>query len=941
MRNNMKRFTREAKAGEGERKQSGRTSDLAGLTPTSGIMQPQVDPQGGSRWHFQWCSTPDVFVNDEGIILCRACNRSPNVAEAISRKYRQDATLSPAPGNQSVGAYNLWWPPSVPYTKNNGDAVSNNKGTTSKDSNTTGPPRTQHYPAYPHRLVSTEFRLLCLSATSDPDAPLHLTLETHRDERHPEYEAVSYTWGGENDDASLCCPVYVGPYWDLLLQSNNCSAMLRFLRPFESHERRLIWVDALCINQDDSSEKVVQVAKMGFIYRSSRRVVVYLGEDVATIAPGQYPVRRRLEDAILPQTATSVRTDNQDLVVGSTQVNLGRILQRRYFSRVWVVQELLLASQVTIQVGDLELRLDAATSESIIQQYPDYVWSDSPAAWLQLACRGKLSGFNIIQLMALTATSKASDPRDKIYGLVGLLDKGSDRQPLLPDYSLSSIQLGIGVAAHCLLDLKFCEVLRMNPRAPPNSGMPSWIPDMLKLSSTGSWVTGVIGTAEAADRRAAIGKRFYSSRKNILNSYSGFEDVSVENRARSDFALFQLSVEKKSWCEEWTWNGPPPEKVEHRSDNISVDYDGPLVRDLLPWHDNATVSTSTAALSINLTELCPIYSSPIKIFSLDGVAAYRIHPRNQPPQYDPNTPVPSYMYLLSEQALDEVIRPGDVIFILDTAEYPPLFPILRPKTSPVGSFRLVACAHDAFFEFSRSSVPRAAMPGRADQQFLYLADLQRSLKNVGEVVLEELAGLLPSRTELARATGPTITALLPGVDDTEGILAVMQAHFDEGGQSGVDPLQIYVALIHPRFHPLLVRTDDCIVEFDELKLRASPSDQATLRSYAQSRPGKATWSWRRTNDPPGTSQHHDPPPSEDIVLWTDRRSLMSYVTHLKEFRALRKLSSSFYASGKKTETEILALVRNEDCQFIACPKWPIRLIEEFCISGSTYRVTIY
>ncbi|KAK0729589.1 hypothetical protein B0H67DRAFT_638189 [Lasiosphaeris hirsuta] len=206
------------------------------------------------------------------------------------------------------------------------------------------------------------------------------------------------------------------------------------------------------------------------------------------------------------------------------------------------------------------------------------------------------------------------------------------------------------------------------------------------------------------------------------------EDVSVENRARSDFALFQLSAEKKSWCEGWNWIGPPLDGVEHRSDNISADYDGPLVRDILPWHDNATVSTSTAALSISLTELCPIYFSPIKVFSLDGVTVYRIHPRNQLPQYGlENTPVSSYMYLLSEQALDEVIRSGDVIFIIDTAESPPLFPILRPNTSPVGSFRLVACAHEAFFEFSRSSVPTAARPGRADQQFLYLADLQRSL----------------------------------------------------------------------------------------------------------------------------------------------------------------------------------------------------------------------
>ena len=465
----MRRLAREAEAEEREGARSGRTSGVAGLTPRSGIIRPQVDPQGDSRWHFQWCSSPDVFVNDEGVILCRACNRSPNVAKVISRKSRQDAALSPTPDGQIPGAYNLWWPPSVPYTKNNNNATSNNEGTTSNGTNAAGPPKVEHYPAYPHQLARTEFRLLCLPASLDRDAPLHLTLESHSDERYPEYEAVSYTWGGENGDASLCCPVYVGPYWDILLQSRNCSAMLQFLRPFESHGRRLVWVDALCINQDDDFERGVQVAKMGFIYRNSRRVVVYLGEDVVTIASGQHPLRRRLEDAIPPQTATFMGIDNQDLVAGNAEINLGRLLQRRYFSRVWVIQELLLASQVTIRADDLELRMDAATSETILRRHPNFEWSDTSAPWMELACRGKLSRFNIMQVMALTANSKASDPRDKVYGLLGLVDKDSPGDSLPPDYSLSPIQVNIGVAAHCLLDLKFCEVLGMNPRPPPSS----------------------------------------------------------------------------------------------------------------------------------------------------------------------------------------------------------------------------------------------------------------------------------------------------------------------------------------------------------------------------------------------------------------------------------------------------------------------------------------
>ena len=439
---------------------------------------------------------------------------------------------------------------------------------------------------------------------------------------------------------------------------------------------------------------------------------------------------------------------------------------------------------------------------------------------------------------------------------------------------------------------------------------------MPRLFTTGSSVTEAVGTAEAVERRAATGKRFYTSRMKLLKSYRG-----TENQARAEFALFQLSAAKKSWCEGWTWNGPPLRTLEHRSDNISADYDGPLVRDLQPWHDNATVSASTAALSINLTELCPVHTLPINVFNFEGGAAYQIDAKITPPPwgYPESQYLPWCMYLLSEQALDDVVRTGDVIFILDTAESTLLFPILRPSADTVGSFRLVACAYDAFFEFPRTSVPPAAMPGRADQQFLYLVDLQRSLNSIWEGVLDDLTGLFPSGSELAEATGQTITALLLGVEDADGILAVMQAHLDDDRRSGIDPLQIYFGYIHPRFRPLLIRAGNCDDEVDKLELRVSPNDRETLKTgRAQtSRPLGIPWTWRYASDPEGRWRNDDFLRSEDIILSTDRRRLRFYLSMLPQFRALKKISLSFYASGKRKETEILALIRNQDCRFTA------------------------
>ncbi|KAF2030840.1 hypothetical protein EK21DRAFT_43561, partial [Setomelanomma holmii] len=127
-------------------------------------------------------------------------------------------------------------------------------------------------------LRSKDFRLVCLTAVPRKDHPVHLTLETYTYNERPEYETVSYMWGGENGDSTPCRPIFIGKYWAVLLQSQNCWSMLRFVRPWRG--MRMIWIDALCINQSNLEERAVQVARMRQIYVDGDRVVVYLGEDI-------------------------------------------------------------------------------------------------------------------------------------------------------------------------------------------------------------------------------------------------------------------------------------------------------------------------------------------------------------------------------------------------------------------------------------------------------------------------------------------------------------------------------------------------------------------------------------------------------------------------------------------------------------------------------------
>jgi len=238
--------------------------ELAEVNDQSRIL-PEVDPHGNSRWHLDTCKAPEIAINGHDV-SCMSCNRAPNLKLMVSKRGLQP-TIQSVPKDEPDGKHNLWWPPGVPYINKTSSLAGSGVGKASgKEDDRETPdisqiPQRERNPVYESELASNEFHLLCLTAEQSDDTPMCFTLETHGDDRYPEYETVSYTWGGEDGDHSLCKPTYVGPFWDVLLQTKNCWNMLKFLRPQRGH--RLVWVDAICINQQNRTERNTQVTKMG------------------------------------------------------------------------------------------------------------------------------------------------------------------------------------------------------------------------------------------------------------------------------------------------------------------------------------------------------------------------------------------------------------------------------------------------------------------------------------------------------------------------------------------------------------------------------------------------------------------------------------------------------------------------------------------------------
>ncbi|KAK2031669.1 hypothetical protein LX32DRAFT_680988 [Colletotrichum zoysiae] len=126
------------------------------------------------------------------------------------------------------------------------------------------------------QLPQGHIRLLTLHP-GDASAELSCTLQSTPLESAPEYEAVSYAWGSEGFTDSLAVSSSPERTTDegVVSITPNVTCLLRSLR--RAAEPRVLWIDAICINQTDTPERSVQVQQMRNIYTRALRTVIWLG----------------------------------------------------------------------------------------------------------------------------------------------------------------------------------------------------------------------------------------------------------------------------------------------------------------------------------------------------------------------------------------------------------------------------------------------------------------------------------------------------------------------------------------------------------------------------------------------------------------------------------------------------------------------------------------
>ncbi|KAI0192323.1 heterokaryon incompatibility protein-domain-containing protein [Xylaria flabelliformis] len=252
------------------------------------------------------------------------------------------------------------------------------------------------------------------------------------------YEALSYVWGSPEKTRSIVVN-------DARLSiTENLHAALVHLR--DPSLDRYLWVDSVCINQENDEERNRQVQGMARIYASASRVVVWLEEATPPGSTSANNKRRALEAisaaAINPSMATTLSQTTKEAIIV--------LLQCSWFRRIWILQEVAVAKHIVIMCHTLEIDGFAFCSglhamsldlhdEDLLNRIRSAIYLIKSATLRPKYATNRSTQFSIsmrplTELIDLYHNREATDVRDKVYALVGM---STDLpKSLLPDYQV-------------------------------------------------------------------------------------------------------------------------------------------------------------------------------------------------------------------------------------------------------------------------------------------------------------------------------------------------------------------------------------------------------------------------------------------------------------------------------------------------------------------------
>jgi hypothetical protein len=158
----------------------------------------------------------------------------------------------------------------------------------------------------------------------------------------PRYAALSYHWGEQTKKV----PIRLNNF-NFQVTVNLYGALLRL----RAEGVQCLWVDALCINQQDLDERRFQVARMDAIFQKACQAAVWLGAEP-----------RVGEEMQLLQCDTSyLSLDHYPNI--TTYAMFDELLSRPYWGRVWIIQEVALAAEVIVYFGRCRISWDEFVSK--------------------------------------------------------------------------------------------------------------------------------------------------------------------------------------------------------------------------------------------------------------------------------------------------------------------------------------------------------------------------------------------------------------------------------------------------------------------------------------------------------------------------------------------------------------------------------------------------
>ena len=299
----------------------------------------------------------------------------------------------------------------------------------------------------------------------------------------PAYEALSYTWSEETGHSIDCDGK------SLSIQENVCSA-LRRLR--QTNTVRNIWIDALCINQSDIEERNGQLRLMKPIYQNATKVLVWLGEESAD-SPQAFELISQIlarqstwkeENSKTPMTAQDLIDEGLPEPFSPIWKSLDALYWRPWFTRVWVIQEISVAKEVSLICGKHRSSWrDFETVAALVQDRSLTALTHvDPRRTIKLAgfvSQQSKDGENesLLRLLSKARDSYATDQRDKIYAILGLaLQK--DKAGLNPDYSKPVEDIYTSLAIYHIEKDRNLDILNaVESDGYRLASLPRWVPD--------------------------------------------------------------------------------------------------------------------------------------------------------------------------------------------------------------------------------------------------------------------------------------------------------------------------------------------------------------------------------------------------------------------------------------------------------------------------------